>query len=286
VRASSLWRETPKTAPAEVIKMGDLIDRYIDHCERRNLRPTYVNNQRLALHRLTAALDPLTATTAELETYLDGRALQPASRATEIAYLRGFYTWALDEGLILCSPARKVARPRIPVRLPRPMPDTDIRRALAEAPCEVAPILSLAVYAGLRACEIAQLRAEDFRGAVLVVRESKGGGESTVPISPTLAGVLARCPLPDAGWLFPSRRGPGHLSRSRICQLANDYLRSLGIAHTLHSLRHGFGTALYRSTHDLRLTQELMRHRSVQSTVGYTRLDPHDGATAVAALAW
>jgi integrase len=266
--------------------MDDEIDRYIEHCGRRNLRPTYVNNQRLALRRLAQVLDPLTATTAELEHYLDGRNLAPASRATEIAYLAGFYTWALDENLIAASPARKVARPRIPVRLPRPMPDVDIARALAEAPCDVAPILSLAVYAGLRACEIAQLRVEDFAAGVLVIRESKGGGESAVPISPTLAANLARCPLPDAGWLFPSARGTGHVSRSRICGLANDYLRSLGIVHTLHSLRHGFGTAVYRSTRDLRLTQELMRHRSVQSTVGYTRLDPHSGAEAVAALAW
>lgn len=266
--------------------MSETINRYIQHCERRNLRPNYVNNQRLALGRLSAVLDPLSATTDDLEAYLDGRDLAPGSRATEIAYLRGFYNWALDENLIVASPARKLARPRIPIRLPRPMPDLEIRRALAEAPCEVAPILNLAVYAGLRACEIAQLRVEDFRAGVLVIRESKGGGETAVPISPTLAAVLTRCPLPDAGWLFPSTRGTGHVSRSRICQLANDYLRTLGIVHTLHSLRNGFGTAVYRSTRDLRLTQELMRHRSVQSTVGYTKLDSRDGAAAVAMLAW
>jgi integrase len=265
--------------------MGDLIDRYIDHCVRRNLRPTYVNNQRLALRRLAHVHDPLTATTADLESYLDGRDLAPGSRATEIANLAGFYAWCLDVDLIGVSPVRKVARPRVPPRLPRPMPDAEIAQALTQAPCDVAPILSLAVYAGLRACEIAQLRVEDFRAGVLVVRESKGGGETAVPISPTLAATLARCPLPASGWLFPSRHG-GHVSRSRICGLANDYLRSLGIVHTLHSLRHGFGTAVYRSTRDLRLTQELMRHRSIQSTVGYTKLDPRDGADAVAALAW
>jgi len=265
--------------------MATLIDRYIEHCERRNLRPTYINNQRLALTRLATEMDPMTVTSNALETYLDTRNLQPGSRATEIAYLRGFYNWAIDEELITSSPARKLARPRIPTRLPRPIPDHDVAHALAEAPCDVAPILTLAVYAGLRACEIAQLRVEDFHDGVLVVRESKGGGETAVPISPTLADLLARCPLPAEGWLFPSRRG-GHVSRSRICQLANDYLRTLGIAHTLHSLRHAYGTAIYRSTHDLRLTQELMRHRSMQSTVGYTKLDPQDGVEAVGRLRW
>ena len=168
------------------------------------------------------------------------------------------------------------------------MPDIDVKRALAEAPCTVAPILNLAVYAGLRACEIAQLRADDI-GAdppLIRVRESKGGGESTVPVSPVLASVLGRCPLPRAGWLFPARRGGGHVSRSRICQLANGYLRSLGIEHTLHTLRHAYGTAIYRATKDLRVTQELMRHRSVQSTVGYTKLDGEARQEALSSLRW
>ena len=270
--------------------MNDLIDRYIEHCERRNLRPTYVANQRLTVQRLADGLGTglLDATTEDLETYLDGRALGPGARAAEIACFRGFYKWALEEGLVPDSPARKLVRPRLPARLPRPMPDVDVTHALAEAPCAVAPILNLAVYAGLRACEIAQLRADDFQHdqALLVVRESKGGGESTVPISPALAGVLERCPLPAAGWLFPNRRGDAHLSRSRICQLANRYLASLGIEHTLHSLRHTYGTAVYRATHDLLLTQDLMRHRSIQSTVGYTKLDTQDRAVAVSTLQW
>lgn len=267
----------------------DLIDLYVRHCEDRNLRPTYIYHQRLALARLAKHLDgALTgATTSDLATYIESRELQPAARATEIAYLRGFYTWALDEGLVTDSPARRLVRPRQPARLPRPMPDVDVRRALAEAPCDVAPILNLAVYAGLRACEIAQLRAEDLTRdpPMIRVRESKGGGESTVPVAPLLADVLARCPLPRVGWLFPARTD-GHLSRSRICQIANGYLRSIGIEHTLHTLRHAYGTAIYRSTKDLRLTQELMRHRSIQSTVGYTKLDPDGGASAVAGLRW
>lgn len=269
--------------------MSDLIDTYVRHCESRNLRPTYVYHQRLALARLAQHLDGglLDATTDDLAAYIDSRALQPGARATEIAYLRGFYGWAFDEGLVVGDPARRLVRPRQARRLPRPMPDADVSRSLAEAPCTVAPILALAVYAGLRACEIAQLRAEDLEvdPAMIRVRESKGGGESTVPLPPGLAEVLARCPLPRSGWLFPGRDG-GHLSRSRICQVANTYLRSLGIAHTLHSYRHAYATAIYRQTKDLRRTQELMRHRSIQSTVGYTALDPDGGAAVVAGLRW
>lgn len=272
--------------------MHHLLHQYLDHCARRNLRPLYIEHQRWALERLERwldqhGLDLLHATNDDLTRYLDQRGLQPGSRAVEIAYLRGFYGWALDEGLIADSPARRLVRPRLAPRLPRPMPDEEVARALAEAPCDVAPILHLAVYAGLRACEIAQLRAEDvdYQRGIIRIRESKGGGESTVPIAPLLASTLERCPLPERGWLFPSRRG-GHVSRSRISQIANRYLHSIGIDHTLHTLRHTYGTAIYQATRDLRLTQELMRHRSIQSTVGYTRLAADAGADALAGLRW
>lgn len=267
----------------------ELIAEYVRYCESRNLRPTYVYHQRLALQRLDRHLDGslLDATTETLAGYVESRDLKPGARATEIAYLRGFYTWAHDEGLAATNPARKVVRPRQVQRLPRPMPDHDIVRALAEAPCSVAPILGLAVYAGLRACEIAQLRAEDITTspAMIRIRESKGGGESAVPVAPALDSILARCPLPVSGWLFPGRDG-GHLSRTRICQIANRHLQGLGIGDTLHTLRHAYGTAIYRATRDLRLTQELMRHRSIQSTVGYTKLSPEDSHSVLAGLQW
>jgi len=261
---------------------------YALNCQRRDLRPVFVYHQRLLLRRLEAFLGQpiLRASTADLEAYLDSRRLSPASRRSNIANLRAFYRWAHETDQIPSDPTRALVKPRKVPALPRPMPDGDVHRALAEAPCEVAPILALAVYAGLRAAEIAQLEAADLVDGVIRVRESKGGGESSVPLSPALAEVLERCPLPSSGWLFPAKRGAGHLSRVRICQIANRYLHSIGITQTLHTLRHAYGTALYRATRDLRLTQELMRHRSVQSTVGYTQVDSQDGIAAIAGLQW
>jgi site-specific recombinase XerC len=49
----------------------------------------------------------------------------------------------------------------------------------------------------------------------------------------------------------------------------NAFLRDCGIAATLHQLRHWFGTETYATDRDLRLVQELLGHRSVQSTQGY-----------------
>lgn len=163
------------------------------------------------------------------------------------------------------------------------MPDPDIALAFRTAPVRVAPILYLAFYAGLRCCEIAQLRAEDIGPDVIVVNESKGGHMTTVPLSPQLARALKDCELPARGWLFP-RHDSGHLTRSRVGQLANRHLASLGITHTLHTLRHAYGTHLQRATGNLRVTQELMRHRSPASTAIYTFVSNEERTAALERL--
>jgi len=70
-----------------------------------------------------------------------------------------------------------------------------------------------------------------------------------------------------------------------VSRLCNDHLHSIGIPHTLHSLRHRYGTQVYRASgRDLRLTQELMRHKTPVSTALYTWVDPAEGAAVVAKL--
>lgn len=263
------------------------IEDYIRHLQRRNLRATYVYAQRGTLKRLGLWLgshDLLDAGTEDLIGYLDSRNLCAGARAAEIAHLRQFYSWALEEHLIDADPTTKVVKPRRHRGVPRPMPEADFRRALLEALPRTGAILAFAGLAGLRACEICQLRADDMDAGIILIREGKGGGSSTVPLAPQLAEYLARCDLPTWGWLFPRQDGRGHVSRSMICHIANTFLRELGIRHSLHTARHLFGTAVYRKTLDLRLTQELLRHQSPATTALYTQLVPERGAAALASL--
>lgn len=264
--------------------------RYLAYLRQRNLRPTYVDAQSRTLRRAQRFLDPLTlfdAQNVDLVAYLDSHDQAPGSRATEIAHLRSFYKWATEENLVQVDPARRLVKPKQRRALPRPIPDDLIRHALAHAPDDVAPILYLALYAGLRACEIAQLRAEDIstNPPILFITESKGGGMSSVPLSPILEQALTRFPLPRRGWLFPRLDGkPGHHSRVRIGQLANNYLHDVGIDQTLHQWRHAYGSHLQRLTGNLRITQELMRHANPASTAIYTYVNPTETAAAVARI--
>jgi site-specific recombinase XerC len=49
-------------------------------------------------------------------------------------------------------------------------------------------------------------------------------------------------------------------------------------------MRHWFGTSVYRASHDIRLTQELMGHASVATTQLYTAWESEKAAAVVGLL--
>ncbi len=261
---------------------------HLNHLRARNLRPLYIETRGQILNRLEKHLadDPLAATLDDLRAYLN-RGLGPGTVAVEVAHLRGFYRWACLEGLIVADPTLRLDRPKRPPAQPRPISSQDLAAVLTVANDHIRPMLYLAAYAGLRACEIAPLRGEHIilrdDPPMLIVSEGKGGVAGAVPISPILEPVLAN--LPRRGWCFPRLDGkPGHLSRSRVCQLCNGLLHGIGIDATLHQLRHFFITEVYRATHDIRVAQKLARHASSRTTDGYTYISDLDTVAAVAKI--
>src|SRR5581483_10360804 len=209
---------------------------------------------------------------------------------TEITHLQGFYRWAVLEGRLVADPSLRLVRPKRPQRLPRPMPDVDVERALraaSEAP--VRQYLRLAAFCGLRACEIAQVRAEELvdapGGPMLVVTDGKGGKARTVPLPDEVLDALRDPEMPRAGYLFPRHDAPGGpISAGQVSRRANRFLHELGIPHTLHTLRHWYGTTIYAQTQDLRLVQELLGHASPVVTSLYTKLSVDEHSASVRAL--
>lgn len=271
--------------------LNTLIRRHTEYLRHRNLRPSTIYQRRRTLIRLANDAAPahlLDLDGDQLEALLLRRGTQPESRATDISHLHGFYRWAVMMGHLDRDPSAALQRPKLPRRLPRPIPGDDLAHALEAAPTEIRLICLLAALAGLRACEIAQLRGEHFTlhadPPLMVVLESKGGGMSSVPIHPHLSDALQRAPR--CGPLITRRDGlPGHVRPWTVSQRANTFLHSEGITSTLHQLRHWFGTSLYQtSDRDLRVTQEGMRHRTPVSTALYTWIDPGAITEAIRAI--
>ena len=269
--------------------LTNVIDAHAAHLKFLNRRPSSVTQRVLALRRLEGFAHPCLLLEVDGDTlsrFTRQRKLGVEARAGAVSHLRGFYKWALDEDLIDADPSVRLRRPKRERRLPRPMPDGAAARALSEAPEPIRAWLYLAAYAGLRACEIAQLRGQDIllyqEPPIIIIRESKGGDTSVVPIAEVLRPIVAELARRD-GWCFEKGRGgDGHVTASQLQKRANTFLHELGIPETLHQLRHWFGTNAFRVTgRDLRATQELMRHRSPVSTAGYTFVDMGESARAL-----
>jgi site-specific recombinase XerD len=212
--------------------------------------------------------------------------VSPAARGDYLAHATEFYRWLVRERLRDDDPTIRLVRPRLRQRLPRPIAEVDLARALVDAPDRIRPWLLLAALAGLRCCEVAPLRREDIRDDLdppaIHVIEGKGGKSRIVPLHPAIAAELTQ--LPAHGWLFPHPNRQGHIEAATVSHAVSDYLQSLNIAATMHQLRHHFGTALYRQSHDLRLTQELLGHSDPRTTAGYAAWSSDRAATAVVGL--
>lgn len=269
------------------------VARYLTHLRLEGLSDSTIGARRLLLRRLELALPcPVTqATPRMLEDWRASLAFPPATIALYVSHIRCYYSWAVRQGLCPVNPAAAVPVPRKPKRVPRPITEQDLMAALRQAPARIRAWLVLAAWAGLRAKEIACLRAEDIvlhaDGPYIHVRwdATKGISERMVPLCPFAAGELAAAGLPSSGWAFRRMDGrPGPNMPHRVSHICADFLHGHGIAATLHKLRHRFATQSLKVSGNLREVQELLGHASITSTEVYTLVEVSAAAATVAAL--
>ena len=173
-----------------------------------------------------------------------------------------------------------------PQKLPPVLSPEEIKRILNMATSlKARAMLSLAYGCGLRASEVARLRACDIDSDQMIIRvvQSKGRKDRNVMLPPEILDLLrqwwkARPKRRDAGvppqqrWLFPGRHG--HLTTRQFGRLFKDAAKAAGLrkAVSLHSLRHSFATHLLEDGKDIRLIQALLGHEKLDTTARYTRV--------------
>jgi integrase/recombinase XerD len=132
---------------------------------------------------------------------------------------------------------------------------------------------------GLRIDEALSLEVGDIDGqrGVLRVRHGKGDRARDVRLSPGLLKYLRdywsreRPPRP---YLFASRRTGRPPTQASVCEAFAQAQEQAGISKRVrpHVLRHSYATHLLEAGTDIRVIQALLGHRSLQTTMRYTRV--------------
>jgi integrase/recombinase XerC len=257
---------------------------------RRNLSRLTVVHRESRVRDLAIWLAPrpvLSATTEDVEAYVDSKDLQPQTAYTYLSLLAAFFAWATRRRLITTNPVDECTRPLYGRCLPRPMDDGDLALALGQADPRMRAWLALAAFAGLRCMEIAGLTVDGLRfndDPPRILVRGKGNKERAVPMHPEVASALRRYGVPASGFLFTRRDTRQPLNPTTVSRYIGRYLEELGIPGGAHSMRHWFGTRLYTTSLDLRMVQECMGHASPTTTAIYAQVSTVDAARMVGQL--
>jgi integrase/recombinase XerD len=218
--------------------------------------------------------------------WLGREALAPWSRATFYGHLRSYFTFAMENDVIDVDPMARMRRPHVAHGKPRPLTPAQVDLLLTASRgrrnANVGAWLTLSLYAGLRAHEIAKIRGEDVTEDTIYVH-GKGGVDAQIPTHPVIwALALDR---PRQGWWFPSSASSlGHVRSTSVSTMTTKLFKANGIEGSLHRMRHTFATTLLRTGANIRVVQELMRHKSLSSTAVYTGVDEEELRNGIAGL--
>ena len=242
----------------------------------------------------------------EFMAHLHDLKLEKSSIARKLAAIRSFFKFAVREGLVARNPARMVATPKLPKRIPSVLsaedlnafldsmvagPERGSRRGIHAADDDSRlmikrdrAILELLYASGLRVSELTGLNLVDVDRKELMLRvRGKGNKERIVPYGGKAEQALeAYQPLreemlrkaggrADRQAVFLNHLGT-RLTQRSVARIVKKYARLANVNWDLHphSLRHAFATHLLADGADLRAIQELLGHSSLSTTQRYT----------------
>jgi len=220
-----------------------------------------------------------------------GRLYATESRLTYLRRVRRFFKYALTKGYILQSPAENIVLPKVHRSMPKTILSVEEVRCVLCVP-DVSTVLGYrnrtifeTLYStGIRSAELRNLKISDINSQdeTLRVLEGKNLVDRLVPVGKTALGFIkeymenVREHLLKEGtapndYLFLSVSGK-RMTRHDLWKM----IRLTGEKSSInkrvnpHTLRHTMATHLLDAGMDIRYIQELLGHRSLNTTEIYT----------------
>ncbi|MGB6839901.1 MAG: tyrosine recombinase XerC [Candidatus Sulfotelmatobacter sp.] len=270
---------------------------FIRHLRERNASPHTVKAYRRDLSLFAAyaglrgwkQIDHIAVRGFLSQLYEKG--LSKTSVARALAAVRSLYRWLAREGVVEQNPAKLVATPKLPKKLPR-VPTIEEMNSVIDGPMpEVAAfpdrdrlMLELLYGCGIRNSELTGINLDDIRlSAEAILIRGKGKKERYVPFGDSVKTALAaylperQKVLAESGEhstaLLINRRG-GRLTTRSVGRIIKKIAVAKGLSPDVHphTLRHAFGTHMLEEGADLRAIQELLGHERLATTQRYTQL--------------
>lgn len=215
----------------------------------------------------------------EWQKEMHGKGLAPATCNRAFVLLRTVFNCAIRWGLHEAdkNPCRGVTLFEDKRLRERYLTPEEARRLLeALDACTMrqsAQAIRLLLFTGARRQEILSARWEhvDYERRLLTVPLSKSGKTRHIPLSDDAMEVLQCLNRTDNPWLFPRKRGQGHLQS--VAYLWDKLRTKLGLRDVrLHDLRHSFASFLVNAGCSLYEVQRCLGHHDPKITMRYAHL--------------
>ena len=236
----------------------------------KHLKDWYNYNYRVNIHLIPFFgkfyLDEITPMQIEEYRSLRLKKVKGITTNRELALLKGMFTKAIDSGLVMTNPVKKVKLiSESDCQRERILTHDEERRLMDAAVPHFRPFLVIALNTGMRRGEILNLRwaQVDFRSRLVHVIKTKRAKNRIVPMNKTLYETLKalRAEASGSDKVYTWK----HVQKAYEKARAGAKLDGL----RLHDLRHTFATRLIQAGVDVFTVQRILGHSTITMTMRY-----------------
>ncbi len=221
--------------------------------------------------------------------YLEDNHFANATISRNVASVKAFYHYLVQEGVVTEDISDKLKSPKIEKKMPEIMSPEEVVRLL-EQPCgdsakEIRDkaMLELLYATGIRVTELITLRLSDVNMQLDFVICRDANKERVIPFGGAAKNALGRyldgtreSMIEDkkSNVLFANCSGQP-MSRQGFWKLVKYYAKKADIKAdiTPHTLRHSFAAHLVENGADLKSVQEMLGHSDISTTQVYANLN-------------
>ncbi len=226
---------------------------------------------------------------ADYVKFLEESKFAAATVSRNIASLKAFYHYLVQEGLAEEDIADKLKAPKIEKKVPEIMSPEEVVRLLeqpsGDSPKEIRDkaMLELLYATGIRVTELITLRLSDVNMQMSFILCRDRNKERIIPFGTAAKSAMARyldgtreamLENKKSDVLFANCSGQP-MSRQGFWKLIKHYAKKADIQAdiTPHTLRHSFAAHLVENGADLRSVQEMLGHSDISTTQIYANLN-------------